>query len=133
MADALMDAGSALLASVVATVVFVLVLTALRALGRTELDVILAIGRAVSHDREGAFVAGVISAVALGALEALALAAIWGLTGWPIAPLQGSLMALAQWPIAQRAVRPVRGGPAALFLAMLGYGATLGLVYAPGI
>ncbi len=135
-----MDAGSAILASVVATVVFLLVLTALRRAGRTELDVVFALGNRVAGDPPAAFVAGIVAIVSIGAVEALALAAVWGgvwstlgPAAWPIAPPQGALMTIAQWPLARHAVRDLRGGPLALFLAMLAYGVTLGMVYVPGI
>ncbi len=135
-----MDAGSAIVASVFATLVFVLVIAGLRRLGRTDLDVILGLGQRIAREPAAAFLAGVIAVIGIGMLEGLALAAIWG-TIWltfgppalPIAPLQGALLAAVQWPLARIAVRQTRGGSAALLMAMLGYGGTLGLVYAPGI
>ncbi len=127
-----MDAGSAILAAIPATLAFLAVVTALRRIGRTDLDVVLGLGRRIAQDPSAAFPTGLVAAVALGALGALVLAMVWDLTGWPIAPLQGTLMSLLLWPLAQRAVRPVRGGPRALFLALVGYGVILGFVYSPG-
>ncbi len=127
-----MDAGSAILAGVVATLAFLLVVTALRRARRTELDVVLTLGHRVAPDPFAAFVAGIVALLAIGALEAIVLAAVWGVTGWPIAPLQGALLTIVQWPLARVGVGAVRGGPLALFLGMLGYGAALGIVYVPG-
>src|SRR3989442_15960841 len=95
-----MDAGSAIVASVFSTLAFLLVVTALRRLGRRELDVVLGLGGRIVHDPSAAFVSGVIAVVAIGMVEALAFAAVWGLiwstagpAAWPIAPAGGAVMA----------------------------------------
>lgn len=128
-----MDAGSALLASVFATLAFLVVLALLRRTGRSQLEPSDSIGRRVSPEPRAAFVAGVAIIVVAGAAEALLLAEVWALTAWPIAPLQGSLMTLVQWPLAWSAVSRTRGAGRSLFLGMLAYGITLGMIYAPGI
>src|SRR3989442_3335223 len=99
-----MDAGSAIVASVFSTLAFLLVVTALRRLGRTELDVVLGLGGRIVHDPSAAFVSGVIAVVAIGMVEALAFAAVWGLiwstagpAALPIPPPEGAGMAGSPW------------------------------------
>ncbi len=134
-----MDAGSALVASVPGTLAFVFAVAFLRAQGHSDLDVMTTIGRRLAHDPYAAVGAGLIALLALGAVEAVLLAAVWGAIwtlwgpeAWPIAPLQGALMGLAQstlWLALARTRR--RWLP--LFLGTMAFGAAMGAFYSPGI
>lgn len=129
-----MDVGSALVASLPGTAAFAIALGVLRARRGTDLDPIAALGELLTQEPHAALAAGAVALLALGALEALFLAAIWGLTGWPIAPLQGGLMGGTQGlaALALPRARSRRRWPA-VALGLVAFGAATGMIYSPGI
>ena len=125
-----MDPGSILLASTLATTGGTIVLWALE---RERLpSELLALGGMATRAGDAALAAGVVLLLAWGALWGLAFAAVWLLTGWPIAPFQATLMSVAPWAIGRVVRGSVRPHAMPALAAHLAYGALLGATYHPG-
>ncbi len=127
-----MDLGSVLLGGAVATAGAAIVHALLRDEAR---DALMALGTRASDDPLTAYAAGIVVHVSAGLGWAVAFAAVWRFTGWPIAPLQGVLLGLARWALAERRLRsPSRTAreTRASLAAHVAYGALLGLCYRPG-
>ena len=127
-----MDVGSVLLGGALATAGAAVVHAILRDEPR---DALMDLGARASNDPLTAYAAGIALHAAVGLGWAVALAAVWSVTGWPIAPLQGALFGLVRWALAERRLgspsRTARETRASL-AAHLAYGALLGLSYRPG-
>lgn len=127
-----MDLGSVLLAGALATAGAALVHALLRDEPR---DALMGLGTLVSNDPLTAYTAGIVLHAAAGLGWAVVFAAVWSVTGWPIAPLHGMLLGLVRWTLAERRLRSssrtARETRASL-AAHLAYGALLGLSYRPG-
>ncbi len=127
-----MDLGSVLLAGALATAGAAVVHALLRDEPR---DALMALGTRASDDPLTAYAAGIVVHATVGLGWAVASAAAWSVTGWPIAPLQGVLFALVRWSLAERRLRsPSRTAreTRASLAAHVAYGTLLGLSYRPG-
>ncbi len=127
-----MDLGSVLLGGALATAGAALVHALLRDERR---DALMDLGTRASNDPLTAYTAGIVLHAAAGLGWAVAFAVVWSATGWPIAPLQGVLLGLVRWALAERRLRsPSRTAreKRASLAAHVAYGALLGLAYRPG-
>lgn len=138
------DPGSVLLAAIAASAGSALVDAAMVRAGWRGGYLAFAIGELVTPAPLAASSIAAMLVLAGGVFWAAAFAGVWSVTGWPIAPLQGALFALAPWalalsrlhqaalPGASRRAGRGRAESAARLLAALTFGALVGALYRPG-